>query len=133
MTELEYSGTRQQLRDEVRFFLGGVSEKFLKDGVIDTQVDRIVIPFLERGVTNPDNYDQNQIDNAIVAYAADRSYNAIPLKSTVSGGGLTTNYATKQYRTEIRQRTSEALAALDLVPPAKGPAPIASRTDGFLR
>lgn len=127
-----FSGTDQQLYDSVRNFLGGVDDKFLKDGVIDEQKDRIVVPFIDRNI-DESKYAQSDIDNAIVAYTADRAFNSVQLKSTVSGGGLTTNYATEQYRREIRQRSSEALGVLGLSPPSTGPVPFSESSEGMLR
>ena len=132
MSNVEFSGSQQQLRDSVRAFLGGVSDNFLKDDVIDEQANRDVIPYINRHI-EAEEYEQDDIDNAIIAYTADRAYNSIPLKSTVSGGGLTTNYATEQYRREIRQRSSAALAALDITPPHRGPSAVVGRTSGMLR
>lgn len=129
---VQFSGSEETLRREVRAALGGVDDNFMPDEVIDVNIDRVVIPFIDRNINEAD-YDQSVIDNAIVMYGADRSFNSPQLKSTVSGGGLTTNYATKQYRKELRQRASEALGTLGLTPPGTGPVPFAESSEGMLR
>lgn len=127
-----YSGTAAEARTDVRNSLGDISDKWLKDGVIDYHRESVVEPWIDSKITAA-NYDQDDIDRAIIAYTAEKSYMSMPMKSTVSGGGLTANMAVRQYMDNLRQQTSEALAALDISPPSRGPAPVATRTDGMLR
>lgn len=127
-----YSGNASELIDSVRNSLGGVNSNLLKDGVITEHQDRV-----ERWIDNridPSNHDQDDIDEAIVVYTAEKAWRSIPAKSTISGGGLTANMAVEQYINSLEKQSSEALAAIGLVHPQKDQASaINARTDGILR
>ncbi|MFB6236933.1 MAG: hypothetical protein ABEH81_01045 [Halopenitus sp.] len=102
------------------------------DGTIDEAVKHKTIPYIDKNLADPNDYTQDQIDNAIVHMGAYRAFASIPLKSTISGGGLTANLSPRQYRQELKQDASQSLAAIGLSLPEQGnPAPFTGSTDGM--
>ena len=131
---VEFSGTESELRTRVRANLGGLSPPMLKDSVIDEQYENHVEPWIaDKLEGKEDEYDQGDIDTAIVTFTAEKAYKSIPMKSTISGGGLTANMAVSQYLEELESSTSQALNKLDIQRPDTGAAAFATRTDGLLR
>lgn len=132
MAEVAFSGTKNELRDRVRAALGGINESALDDAVIDENADGNVTPHIASEIHKPEQYEQKQVDDAIVYFTAYRAFVSVPLKSTISGGGLTANMAPEQYRKELRQRASQSLAKLDVsLPEADRPAAFVKSSDGM--
>lgn len=128
-----YSGTNEELYTKVRDILGAIDEEFIKDDNIEAQKSNIVQPFIDRNIDET-LHDQNDIDRAILGYTAYRAFSAVPLMSTISGGGLTANLSPSQYRSELREMASVALAGVGLsIPEENSRAAFAKRTDGMLR
>lgn len=127
---VEYTKSEVELRSEVRSALGELSDGLIKDDNINQKwqwTENWISQYVDQ-----DDYDDKLIDQAIVAYTAERAYKSLPQKSTISGGGVTANMAVSQYIENLEQQTSEALSNIGLTHPEKGsPAGIVTRTNGI--
>lgn len=122
--------------ERVRQSLGNIEEDRITDDVILNAEDTFVQPYLKEHLDEDHDEDQDNLNNAYIAFTAEMAFKSIPALSTVSGGGLTANISVSQMRRDLIMKTDMALAQIGLDPLARAeerPSALAARTDGMLR
>jgi len=119
MTDPTSTLTDQELVEEVRSALAGIDAGSIPDDTIIQAKDRFVLPILQKLLT--DNVDQDNFDNAVVAWTAEKSFNAWLTFTRLRDSNLETYTDPQAYKEDLRERTNNALYVVDVTRPPEVP------------
>jgi hypothetical protein len=119
MTDPTSTLTDQELVEEVRSALAGIDAGSIPDDTIIQAKDRFVLPILQKLLT--DNVDQDNFDNAVVAWTAEKSFDAWLTYTRLRDSNLETYTDPEAYKEDLRERTNNALYVVDVTRPPEVP------------
>lgn len=119
MTDPTSTLTDTELVQEVRSALAGIDAGSIPDDTIIQAKDRFVLPILQKLLT--DNVDQKNFDNAIVAWTAEKSFDAWLTYSRLRDSNLETYTDPDSYKEDLVERTNNALYVVDTTRPPETP------------
>jgi len=119
MTDPTSTLTDQELVEEVRSALAGIDAGSIPDDTIIQAKDRFVLPILQKLLT--DNVDQENFDNAVVAWTAEKSFDAWLTYTRLRDSNLETYTDPQAYKEDLRERTNNALYVVDVTRPPEVP------------
>jgi len=119
MTDPTSTLTDQELVEEVRSALAGIDAGSIPDDTIIQAKDRFVLPILQKLLT--DNVDQDNFDNAVVAWTAEKSFDAWLTYTRLRDSNLETYTDPQAYKEDLRERTNNALYVVDVTRPPEVP------------
>jgi len=113
MTDPTSTLTDQELVEEVRSALAGIDAGSIPDDTIIQAKNRFVLPILQKLLT--DNVDQDNFDNAVVAWTAEKSFDAWLTYTRLRDSNLETYTDPQAYKEDLRERTNNALYVVDVM------------------
>jgi len=120
MADLDYSFTESELVSEVRDALAGLDAKKVPDDTIAQTADRFVVPLLN-SMGSYTNDDQTDFDNAVIAWSAEKSFDAWLTLTRLRDREVEAYVNPSQYRKNIETRTNDALYTLGVTRPPDVP------------
>jgi hypothetical protein len=122
MAELSLSLSEEELIDEVRDALAGIDGSKIPDGTIIQTAERFIVPLLNDitgTLTAAD--DQNDFDNAVIAWTAEMSFGAWLTFTRLRDREVEIFIDSKQYKNNLKKKTNYALRMLDTSRPPEIP------------
>ncbi len=119
MSNMETTLSDEELVSEVRDSLAGIDSAKIPDATIKQTKERFVEPLLNE-VTGA-NPDQEKFDNAIIAWTAEKSFDAWMSYSRMRDSGIEFYTDPQNYQENLKERTDNALYLLDAMRPPQTP------------
>lgn len=119
MAEPESTLSNDEIVDEVRTALAGIDSSSIPDDTIVQAKNRFVVPLLQ-DLASP-NVDQKQFDNAVIAYTAEKSFDAWFNFTRLRDSDLEAYQNPEQYKEKLIERTNNALFVINVTRPPEVP------------
>jgi hypothetical protein len=121
MADLDTSLTDGELIDEVRDALAHLDSSKVPDDTIEQTAFRFVIPLLNDILPKEPDIEQDNFDNAVIAWTAEKSFMAWLSFTRLRDREVETYINPDQYLSQLKQRTDLALRVIDVTRPPQTP------------
>jgi hypothetical protein len=111
--------TDSELITEVRDAMAGLDSSKVPDDTITQTADSFVIPVLNDLLST--DVDQDQFDNAVVAYTAEMAFGAWLSFTRLRDREVEVYLDTEQYLSQLKEKTDLALRVIGLTRPSQIP------------
>lgn len=119
--------TDTEIIEEVRNALAGLDAQKIPDDTIEQTAERLVEPLLDDLTNNP---DLTLFDNAVIFMTAEYSFGAWMTFTRLRDREIESYVDPKQYRTQLKERTNQALGNLGVTRPPEVPRTVVSVQHG---
>lgn len=121
MADLDTSLTDGELIAEVRDALANLDSSKVPDDTIEQTAFRFVIPLLNDILPKEPDIEQDNFDNAVIAWTAEKSFMAWLSFTRLRDREVETYLDPDQYLSQLEQRTDMALRVIDVTRPPQTP------------